>query len=111
MFLVDVENNLVNEAVTIVEKLLHEKDFFFKTYGTVLNKIGQHYKMPELSNDDLDELRDKLAPIRLSGAVPLCSESLYMFCYTNNHQIYIDEKVCSFHPAPLFLVISVFASD
>ena len=89
--------SLVSEALLITERLLHDSEFFTKTYGAVLNDIGQHYNPTELlDDDDLTNLRDKLAPIRLmSGVYPRCSEGVYMTCYPAIRQINIETDVRS----------------
>jgi hypothetical protein len=39
---------------------MNQKDFFAETFGAVLNKIGKHYEMANLSLEDLEKLREKI---------------------------------------------------
>jgi hypothetical protein len=51
---------LILRAANIVEGLLNKDDFFDQTIGAVLNKIREHYRMANLSREDLQKLREKI---------------------------------------------------
>ena len=99
MFIFDnMASPLVIRAANIVECLLNNKDFFAQTYGTVLNKIGQHYQMANLSCEDLEKFREKflLEKFRIVIGVD-CKETVYMQCYTKLRQIQIESDVRTFY--------------
>jgi hypothetical protein len=85
--------SVILDAARIVENLLSNVDFFAETFGVVLNKIGQHYEMAELSHGDLEKIRSRiLLPVRLFEGTH-CKESVYMHCYPNLRQIHIERNV------------------
>jgi DNA-binding Lrp family transcriptional regulator len=89
------DNVLIKKAVRIVERLWSNLEFVTKTYGTVLNKIGSHYKMSPLADaSDLKKIHEKLVPIHLVSGIPGSeSETTYMVCYTKIRQININQNV------------------
>jgi hypothetical protein len=89
-------NPVVLRVVTIVQNLLENKDFFVKTYGAVLNEIARHYKMPELSDEDIMNIRAKIMPCRLIKGT-YSSESVYMQCIPRLKQIHIHGPVSAFY--------------
>ncbi len=94
--LTKISNPVVLKAVGIVQNLLENKDFFVKTYGAVLNEIARHYKMPELSDDDILNIRAKLLPCRLIKGT-FRDTSLYMQCIPRLKQIHIYGQVSAFY--------------
>jgi hypothetical protein len=92
----NLTNPVVLRAVKIVQNLLENKDFFVKTYGAVLNEIARHYKMPELSDEDIMNIRAKLLPCRLRKGT-YRTESVYMQCIPRLKQIHIFGPVSAFY--------------
>ena len=93
---VSLANPILHEALSITERLLNDNDFFVNSYGAVLSKIGQHYKMTKRHDEDLITMRDTLRPIRVvSGITSPCPESVYMICHPKIRQIDIELAVSS----------------
>jgi hypothetical protein len=89
---------LILRAANIVECLLNKDDFFYQTIGAVLNKIGEHYRMANLSREDLQKLREKI----LSGKIILVAGKLVMQCYPILQKVHIEGEVRIFS----FLVLT-----
>jgi hypothetical protein len=79
-----------------VQNILNNKDFFVKTYGAVLNEIARHYKMQELSHEDILNIRAKLLPCRLFKGT-FCKDSVYMQCLPSLKHIHIEGDVRAFY--------------
>lgn len=101
---VNFASPLVLKAAIIVEKLFADKEFFATSYGTVLNEIGKHYHMSSLTRQDLEKIREKLAPIRLVNGLPY-RDDLYMTCYTKAREIHIEPTVSFLHAASGYTLI------
>jgi hypothetical protein len=95
LILVNFTNPVVLRAVQIVERLLADSNFFVKTYGVVLNEIALHYKMPELSQEDIMNIQAKLLPCKLIKGLN-CRDSAYMQCSPKLKHILVDERVRAF---------------
>jgi hypothetical protein len=92
----NLANSVVLRVVTILQNLLENKDFFVKTYGAVLNEIARHYKMTELSDEDIMNIRAKILPCRLIKGT-YSSDSVYMECIPRLKQIHIHGPVSAFY--------------
>ena len=83
------------KAAHIVENLLDNQDFFAETYGKVLNAIGQHYHMADLSHENLEKIQKKLLPVQLVRGTD-CKDNVYMHCYPKLRQIHVEGDVSVF---------------